>query len=168
MYMTEKQKKLLKRYIKKVLLEAVVLKIKSPGESTLTYELQKGINKPYPIGVQEMEKIKEAIRFRYPSMNSFDAKEISNTDPKKYTEISFETSGSTTNFRFVIRKVINPQNTSQYKYVMWYVPFNQREDIDKPGAVEKKEGSPFDKNVNIPNFLSDIYEFFIQALLMNN
>ena len=148
-------------------MEATVLNVQLPGESTLTYELQKGINKPYPIGEQEMEKIKEAIRFRYPSMNSFDAKEIPNTEPKKYMEISFEKSGTPTNFRFVIRKVVNPQNSSQYKYVMWYVPFNQREDIDKPGAVEKKEGSPFDKNVNIPNFLSDIYEFFIQALLMN-
>jgi hypothetical protein len=50
---------------------------------------------------------------------------------------------------------------------MWYVPFNKREDIDKPGAVRKKTASPFDKNINIPNFLSYIYEFFIQALLMN-
>jgi len=156
--MTEKQKQLLKQYIKKVLLESEVFDIKLPAETSLTYELQKGINKPYTIGPEEFAKIREAIRYRYPSISTIDF--TNNT-------IQFDKQGTPNNFHIVIRKVTNPQNSNQYKYVMWYVPFNQREDIDKPGAIHKKEGGPFDKNVNIPNFLSDIYEFFIQALLMN-
>lgn len=163
--MTEKQKYLLKKYIKKVLTEDVNNQLE--GETTLTFELQKNYNKPYPIGIQEMEKIKEAIKSRYPSIQSFDAKEIPNTEPKQYTEISFEVNITPDNFYFVIRKIVNPKNTTQYKYSIWFVPFKQRADIDKPGAVTQKEGDPFDKNVNIPNFLSNIYDFFTDALLMN-
>jgi hypothetical protein len=158
MYMTEKEKQILKQYIKKVLLESEVYDEEMPGETSLTYELQKNINKPFPIGQQEFEKIKEAIKYRYPNISSIDF--TNNT-------IQFDKQGSPNNFHIIIRKVSNPQNSNQYRYVMWYVPFNKREDIDKPGAVRKKTASPFDKNVNIPHFLSDIYEFFIQALLMN-
>lgn len=158
MYMDQKQKQILKNYIKKILMESEVLDIGMPGETALTYELQKSINRPYPIGPQEFAKIKDAIHYRYPNIRTIDF--TNNT-------IEFDKQGSPKNFHIVIRKVANPRNANQYKYIMWYIPFVEREDIDKPGAVHKKEGNPFDKNINIPALLSDIYEFFIQALLMN-
>jgi hypothetical protein len=152
------QRELLKKYIKKVLLESEVLDIKLTGEASLTYELRKPINKSYPVGNQELNKIKEAIKYRYPDLNTIDFKN---------NEITFDKQGSPTNFHIVIRKVSNPQNLNQFKYVMWYVPFTEREDIDKPGQVHKKESNPFDKTITASNLLSDIYEFFINALLMN-
>ena len=103
-------------------------------------------------------KIKEAIHFRYPSIHTVDFK--NNT-------IEFDKQGSPNNFHIVIRKIANAQNSGQYKYVMWYIPFVEREDIDKPGAIHKKESNPFDRNMSIPVLLSDIYEFFTQALLIN-
>ena len=154
--MTEKQKQLLKEYIKKVLLESEVFDEELPGETTLTFELQKPINKPFPIGEQEFEKIEEAIK----------KSSISTVDFTNNT-IEFDKQGSPTNFHIVIRKVSNPRNSNQYMYVMWYVPFNQRADIDKPGKVRRRLSSPFDKNVNISKFLSIIYNFVIGALLMN-
>lgn len=163
MYMTEKQKQLLKRYIKKVLLENMLLEssyveTKEADDTNLTAVLQKGHNRPYPIGPQELEKIKEAINHVYHNISSVDF--TNNT-------IQFEVNQPPTNFHFAIRKIANPANSNEYKYTMWYVPFTQREDIDKPGAVFSRSGSPFDKNANIPNFLSNIYNFFTDALLMN-
>lgn len=162
----EQKIKILKYYLRKKL-EENALTITLPGETTLTAELQKGINQPNPIGQQELEKIKEAIKVRYPEMNSFESKEISNSNPRLYSEISFEKSGTPTNFKVVIRKIANPTNRTQFKYAMWYVPFNEREDIDKPGAVQKKESDPFDAQTDISSFLNTIYEFFLKALLMN-
>lgn len=156
--MTENQKQILKKYIKKVLLESETIQTKEADDTNLTAILQKGYNRPYPIGPQELEKIKEAINHVYNNITSVDF--TNNT-------IEFEVNKSPTNFHFVIRKVANPKSANQYQYVMWYVPFNQREDIDKPGEVLKKSASPFDKNVNISNFLSNIYNFFTDALLMN-
>ena len=161
--MTEKDKQLLKRYIKKVLLENALVEssyveTQEADNTNLTAVLQKGNNRPYPIGPQELEKIKEAINAVYHNINSIDF--TNNT-------IQFEVNQSPTNFHFAIRKVANPQNLNEYKYVMWYVPFTQREDIDKPGAVFSRSASPFDKTTNISNFLSNIYNFFIDALLMN-
>ena len=158
MYMTEKQTQILKKYIKKVLLESETIQTKEADDTNLTAILQKGYNRPYPIGPQELEKIKEAISHVFSNITSVDF--TNNT-------IEFEVNKTPTNFHFVIRKVVNAKNFNQYIYVMWYVPFTQREDIDKPGAVLKKAGSPFDKKVNIPNFLSNIYNFFTDALLMN-
>ena len=156
--MTEKEKQILKKYIKKVLLESETIQTKEADDTNLTSILQKGYNRPYPIGPQELEKIKEAIKKVYNNITSL---EFTNNT------IEFEVNNPPTNFHFVIRKVSNPKNSNQYQYVMWYAPFTQREDIDKPGAVFKKTASPFDKNVNIPNFLSNIYNFFTDALLMN-
>lgn len=161
--MTEKQKQSLKRYIKKILLENMLLEssfieTKEADDTNLTAVLQKGHNRPYTIGPQELEKIKEAINHVYSNINSVNF--TNNT-------IQFEVNQSPTNFHFSIRKIANPQNSGEYKYTMWYVPFTQREDIDKPGAVFSRSGSPFDKKANIPNFLSNIYNFFTDALLMN-
>lgn len=156
--MDQKQRAILKKYIRKILLESEVLDMQLPGETALTYELSKAINRAYPIGQQELNKIKEAIKHLYPNINSIDFKN---------NEITFDKQGSPKNFHITIRKVINAQSSGQFKYVMWYVPFIEREDIDKPGEVHKKEMSPFDKNISIPNLLSDIYEFFTTALLMN-
>lgn len=158
MYMTNTQRIVLKQYIKKIILESEVLDVSLPGETALTYELQKQINRPYIIGPQEFAKIREAIRYRYPNISTID---MSNNT------ITFDKQGSPQNFHIVIRKVRVAKNQNQYQYVMWYVPFVEKEDIDKPGAVHKKEGNPFDKNINISALLSDIYEFFLQALLMN-
>lgn len=161
--MNEKQKQSLKQYIKKVLLENMLIEssyveTKEADDTNLTAVLQKGYNRPYTIGPQELEKIKEAIKHVYSNISSVDF--TNNT-------IQFEVNQSPTNFHFAIRKIANPQNSNEYKYAMWYVAFTKREDIDKPGAVFSRSGSPFDKNANIPNFLSNIYNFFTDALLMN-
>jgi hypothetical protein len=107
---------------------------------------------------EELSKIKEAIKFRHPNVSSVD---VNNN------EITFDKQGNPNNFHIVIRKVAVPQNRSQYKYIMWYVPFTEREDIDKPGMVHKKEGPLFDRSIDKTKLLDDIYEFFTKALLMN-
>jgi hypothetical protein len=156
--MDQKQRQILKTYIKKILLESEVLDMEMPGETALTYELNKGYNRALPIGPEELSKIKEAIKFRHPNVSSVD---VNNN------EITFDKQGNPNNFHIVIRKVAVPQNRSQYKYIMWYVPFTEREDIDKPGMVHKKEGPLFDRSIDKTKLLDDIYEFFTKALLMN-
>lgn len=165
MYMTEKQEQILKKYIKKMLLEDANNRLE--GSTTLTYELQKPANQAFPIGADEMEKIKEAIKIRYPKLTSFDAKEAPNTNPKQYLEIVFEATGTPTNFYFTIRKIKNKTNNNQFLYSIWFVPFIQKADIDKPGAVIQVEGSPFDNSAPRPTFLSTVYNFFTDALLLN-
>jgi hypothetical protein len=135
-----------------------MIQTKEADDTNLTAVLQKDITDHIQSVLKNLKKIKEAIKHVYKNVSSIDF--TNNT-------IKFEVNNTPTNFHFTIRKVINPQNTNQYRYVMWYVPFDSRENIDTPGTVFKREASPFDKNVNIPNFLSNIYNFFIKALLMN-
>ena len=70
--MTEKEKQILKKYIKKVLLESETIQTKEADDTNLTSILQKGYNRPYPIGPQELEKIKEAIKKVYNNITSLE------------------------------------------------------------------------------------------------
>jgi hypothetical protein len=157
--MNQKSKAILKRYIRHVLLqESQALDTHAPGNASLTFELAKSANRALPIGPGELDKIKSAIKHVYPEISSIDTQN---------TQIVFDKQATPNNFHIVIRKIRNSPNVNQFKYVMWYVPFVETEDIDKPGSVHKKESSPFDNKITRAQLLSNIYDFFVNALLMN-
>ena len=154
--------KIFNLYIKQAVLtqlnESDAIDMKCPGNASLTYELAKPANKGLSIGPNELEKIKQAVKHSNPSIHTF---EFSNN------QLEFDKTGSPNNFHIVIRKVRNSPHPNQFKYVMWYVPFVEREDIDKPGEVHRKETTPFDNKITKSDLLKLIYNFFEDALLMN-
>ena len=150
--------KYIKHKIKCLLLESQAIDVQAPGSSTLTFELNKPSNHAFPIGAGEKSKIQQAVKKVYPALASIDVNK---------NEIVFDKEGTPSNFHIVIRKISNLPKSNQFKYVMWYVPFKVREDIDKPGNVNKKESDLFDKNVSSTELLNIVYNFLVEALLMN-
>jgi hypothetical protein len=158
--MDEKQRNLLKEYIKKIILESDVLDIQSTDSTALAGELNKPANKGFPIGSQEKNQIETAIKKRDSKMSSFQA------DAQK-NQITFEINQGSNNFYYVIRKTEDPIEKGQFKYILWYAPFKQREDIGKPGNVQRKESDRFDIHISPADLMSLVYNFVVKALLMN-
>ena len=159
MYMhSNNAKKTLLKYIKKIILETAGTSFETSEGTSLVAELNKPINKPFPIGNEELDRIKKAIFERYPDKKTVDFK--NNT-------ITFSINGMPSNFYFVIRKVEDVPNVNQFKYVIWYVPFKEKEEIGMPGKTLKKESDPFDKTVKMQNLLDLLGEFVTDGLLTN-
>jgi hypothetical protein len=159
MYMASKNIIFLSDYVR-VLLREEVLDMKTPGDTALASELNKPINRGFPFGRDEQEQIKLAINNRDKKLVSFEL------DAQK-NQISFERNIGENNFYYVIRKCSDQQDPNSFKYIMWYAPFKNREDIGKPGNVQKKESNKFDKKITTPSLKSLVYNFIFDALLMN-
>ncbi len=165
MYMLDnnRTKTVLKRYIQKLIREADGLDLKPVGEVSLSAELAKTINKGFPLQQFEFSKLSESIK------NS--DKEIKSIDlSADRTEVTFTRNSDGTNFYFKFRKILDPadQTRQNFMYVLWYVPFQSREEINKPGNVQKKESSQF-SNSFTQNQISDIiFSFITDAMLLNN
>lgn len=151
----------IKNYIKSLLVESDVLDVDSMGETTLTAELSKPKNIGYAMSSDEISQITSAIKKRDSKIKS-----IKYDQTKKEMVLSMSPAG--TNFYCVLRKINADQtDPSSFMYVLWYVPFDQREDIDKPGKVERRESSVFSSSFNPAEVLSIAYNFMYNALLMN-
>lgn len=154
------QRNRLKRYIKKLILESDVIDIKTAGDTSITAELNKPIYAGLPISQAELSTLKGAIKSVDSAVNSIDY-------DNRLQQISFERNISENNFYYVIRKIVNMPQKNEYKYVMWFCAFKQREDIDKPGNVQKKESPKFDVNFSETQISDIINNFIKSALLMN-
>lgn len=150
---------ILKRYIRKMIRESSVLDVSSTGDTSLEFELQKPNNKGIPITSDEFNQIKSSIKSRDAGILTIDY------DPQKL-QITFEKNIDQNNFYFLIRKIVNVPRRD-YKFVMWYISYKERSDIDKPGNVSRKESAPFDETTGGPTINTIINEFVKQSLLVN-
>jgi hypothetical protein len=158
--MDQTKRDILKKYIRRILLESDVVDIESGEDVALASELNKPANKGFLLNKEEISQIETAIKSRDPKISSFEV-------DLKQNQIVFDRNISNNNFHYVIRKTKNQMSPNEYKYTMWYAPFKNREDIGKPGNVNKKESDKFDINIDSSTLLSVLYNFITNALLMN-
>jgi hypothetical protein len=156
--MDQNKKIILKKYIKKILKESQALPVQSSDETTILSQLSQTIYKPFPIGTQEFEAIKQSIKSVKPDKFSVDIE--NNT-------VSFTISGTFKNFNCTLRKIINQGKQNQFKYVLWRVPFKEMEQLGSEEKIYPVFSDVFDSNISPQNLLSLITSFTKKALLTN-
>ena len=96
---------------------------------------------------------------------------VNNKNAGSGMELSFDKEFNENTIKFVIKKLTNEEDDTKnsFKYGVWYTPYQNEDDFDKPSAeVRYKLSDPITNDTGEGEIKNELYSFIKDAIKINN
>ena len=96
---------------------------------------------------------------------------VNNKNAGSGMELSFDKEFNENTIKFVIKKLTNEEDDTKnsFKYGVWYPPYENEDDFDKPSAeVRYKLSDPITNDTGEGEIKNELYSFIKDAIKINN